>query len=140
MLFPAVRIFVSSQPTNRPVPYALLTDRVEAMYLKKFSSLLVVMCLSALATNSYASAPPLPPQTRIGAKEAIQNTFSQYRKALLEGDSSRAADMVDARTIALYAQILKEALNMPHEKLSQLDFISKFMLLRVRHEFNRSQI
>ena len=104
------------------------------MYFNKFRSLLVVICLSALATNSYAL------QTQIGAKQAIQNTFSQYRKALLERDSSGAADMVDSRTIALYAQILTDALNMPHEKLSQLDFISKFILLRVRHEFNRSQI
>lgn len=109
------------------------------MYLNKFRSLLIVMSLCALAADIFASSPLSQSQTQT-SEEAIQSTFSQYRKALLEGDGSKATDLVDTRTIALYGEIRTNALEMPRQKLSQLDFISKFMVLRVRHEFSKSQI
>jgi len=107
--------------------------------LSCFRSLLIVMSLSALAADIFASPPFSQSQTQT-SEEAIQSTFSQYRKALLESDGSKAADLVDTRTIKLYDEIRTNALEMPRQKLSQLDFISKFMVLRVRHEFSKSQI
>src|SRR5687768_1161148 len=120
-----------------PVPYQFRGG--SEMYLNKFRSLLIVMSLCALAADIFASSPLSQSQTRT-SEEAIQSTFSQYRKALLEGDGSKATELVDTRTIALYGEIRTNALEMPREKLSQLDFISKFMVLRVRHEFSKSQI
>ena len=109
------------------------------MYLSKFRSLLIVMSLCVLAADIFASSPLSQAQTQT-SEEAIQSTFSQYRKALLEGDGSKAAYLVDTRTIELYGEIRTHALEMSREKLSQLDFISHFMVLRVRHEFSKSQI
>ena len=108
------------------------------MYLNRFRSLLIVMSLCAIATDILASPPQLHTQTP--DPEAIQNTFSQYKEALLKGDASKAAEMVDKRTITFYGEILTNALEMPHRKLRQLDYLSKFMVLRVRHEFNKSQL
>ena len=110
------------------------------MYLNKFRSLLIVMSLCALATDVLASAPLSQLHTQTPEPEEIQNTFSEYRKALLKGDSSKAAELVDKRTIEFYGQILTNSLEMPHRKLRQLDYLSKFLVLRVRHEFNKSQI
>ena len=82
-----------------------------------------------------AGAADAPSDTR-----AIQTVFSQYKAALLEGDGSKAADIVSARTIAFYDGIAAHALKTPRAKLADLDFISKFMVLRIRLEFTRSQI
>lgn len=110
------------------------------MYPDKFRSLLIVMSLCAFATNILASSALTQPQTQEAEKEAIRNTFSQYRKALLEGDGSKALEFVDTRTIAFYDEVVQNALALPQQKLKQLDFIAKFMVLRVRHEFSKSQI
>ena len=108
------------------------------MYLNRFRSLLIVMSLCALTTNILASPPQLHTQTP--DPQAIQNTFSAYKEALLKGDGSKAAELVDKRTIAFYSEVLTNALEMPHQKLRQLDYLSKFLVLRIRHEFNKSQI
>ena len=71
---------------------------------------------------------------------AIQTTFAQYRSALLQGNGSKAADVVSAGTIAFYDGIRTHALNTPRAKLTELDFISKFIVLRMRHEFTRPRI
>lgn len=71
---------------------------------------------------------------------AIQNVFSQYKEALLASDGSRAADLVSSRTIVYYEEILGLALNTPKRKLADLDFISKFMVLRIRHEFDKTTL
>ena len=96
------------------------------------------MWLCALATDVLASSPQL--HTLTPDTDAIQNTFSQYRSALLKGDGAKAAELVDTRTIRFYSEILTYALEMPHQKLRQLDYLSKFMVLRIRHEFQKAQL
>lgn len=86
--------------------------------------------LCVVALHAHASGP----------KTAIESTFSQYRKALVDGDGAAAADLVSARTIVFYDEIVSLAAAAPREKLAQLDFMSKFMVLRVRHEFDRKRI
>ena len=108
------------------------------MYLSRFRALLTVMSVCALATNVLASPPQLHTQTP--DPQAIQNTFSAYKEALLKGDGSKAAELVDKGTIAFYDEILTNALEMPYRNLRQLDYLSKFMVLRIRHEFSKSQI
>lgn len=71
---------------------------------------------------------------------AIQAAFSQYKDALLQGDGAKAADIMSARTIAYYDGIRTHALKTPRAKLAELDFISRFMILRLRHEFTRTQL
>ncbi len=109
------------------------------MHLNKFRTLLLIMSLCALTTNSLANTSLAEPQTP-KPEDAIQNTFSQYRKALLDGDGAKAAELVDSRTVTWYSEILTKALEMPREKFPQLDFMAKFMVLRLRHEFNKSEL
>ena len=110
------------------------------MYLNRFRALFIAASLSAFAVSVPANVPLYQQQSQAADTSAIEKTFSQYRQALLDGDGSAAANLVDSRTIANYDEIVKNALNMPRQNLAQLDFISKFMVLRIRHEFNKSQI
>jgi len=71
---------------------------------------------------------------------AIETAFSEYKTALLEENGAKAADIVSARTIAFYEGIRTQALTTPREKLSSLDFMSRLMVIRVRHEFTKAQI
>lgn len=73
-------------------------------------------------------------------KAAIEKTFLQYREALLKGDGVEAAKLVDSQTIAMYDEALTNAMKMSRRNLARLDFFSKFIVLRLRHEFNKSEL
>jgi hypothetical protein len=59
---------------------------------------------------------------------------------LLQGDGSKAADVVSDRTIVFYDGIVTHALNIGRAELKELDFISKFMVLRIRHGFTKAEL
>ena len=71
---------------------------------------------------------------------AVRKVFDEYKTALLEGNGSAAADVVSTATIKYYGEMLEHVLHTPREKLGELDFLSKFIVLRVRHEFTKSEI
>lgn len=73
-------------------------------------------------------------------ERAIHSVFAQYKDALLLGDGSKAVGVVSTRTIVFYDGIVNHALKTPRAELSELDFISKFMVLRIRHEFTRAEL
>lgn len=77
---------------------------------------------------------------QIAEGPAIHATFAQYKEALLQGNGSKAADVVSNRTITFYDGIVTHALTTPRSKLEALDFISKFMVLRIRHEFTKAEL
>lgn len=110
------------------------------MRLNKFQALLIVMSLWAVAVNVPGKTPLYRTQGQVTDTSAIEKAFLQYRDALLEDNGSKAAELVDAGTIKYYDEMLAHALNIPRQNLLQLDFTSKFMVLRIRHEFNKSQI
>jgi hypothetical protein len=110
------------------------------MRLNRFRALLVAVSLLALAVNVPAVTPLPRPQGPATDTNAVEKAFLQYRDALLEGDGAKAAELVDARTITHYGEIVSHALKTPRQELSRLDFISKFMVLRTRHEFSKSRI
>jgi hypothetical protein len=120
------------------VPYQ--SQGESEMHLNRFQTLLIVVSLLALGVNVPAKTPPPRPQGQARDTSAIEKAFLQYRDALLEGNGSKAAELVGGRTITLYDEIVTHALKMPRQNLAQLDFISKFMVLRIRYEFNKSQI
>ena len=95
---------------------------------------------SAILALSLALAASAQPKDQPTDAQAIQAVFAQYKEALLQGDGAKAADIVSARTIAFYDGIVTHTLNTPREKLVGLDFISKFMVLRIRHEFTKAEI
>jgi hypothetical protein len=71
---------------------------------------------------------------------AVKQVFSAYKTALLEGNGSAAADVVNGGTIQYYSDILEHVLHTPRAKLGELDLISKFMVLRIRHELTKPEI
>lgn len=98
----------------------------------KWRAVVALLSLSILATTAVADAASDAAQ--------IRAAFSQYKEALLEGDGEKAAEVVSARTIAYYDGIRTHVLTTPREKLAELDLISKFMVLRIRHEFTRAEM
>jgi hypothetical protein len=94
----------------------------------------------AFVSSASAGSAPAQSKDQTVEKQAIHATFVQYKEALLQEDGSKAADVVSDRTIVFYDGIVTHALNTPHAKLKELDFISKFMVLRIRHEFTKSEL
>ena len=110
------------------------------MHPIRLKAVLTLSTFLALAVSAGTSNTASGPKGQTGEARAIQAAFSTYKDALLQGDGEKAADAVSARTIAFYDGILTHVLNTPRAKLAELDFISKFMVLRIRHEFTRTQI
>lgn len=108
------------------------------MYPKTLRAVLALSILWTVAAG--AADAPAKPRDQAADARAIQTSFSQYREALLAGDGAKAADAVSARTIAFYDGIVRHALTTPRPQLLELDLISKLMVLRMRHEFTRSQL
>jgi hypothetical protein len=107
----------------------------------KSRALLAAASICALAFNlSAGNGAPSRSGRDTAAQASIRKTFAEYRQALSDGDGAKAADLVSAQTIGYYGEIVDHALNMPRQKLARLDFISKFMVLRIRHEFDQAQI
>ncbi|HJQ38429.1 MAG TPA: hypothetical protein VKB93_14925 [Thermoanaerobaculia bacterium] len=71
---------------------------------------------------------------------AVRKVFSEYRTALLDGNGAAAADLVTSGTIAYYDEARQLAMSLPRAKLAELDFLSKLMVLRLRHEFTNAQL
>lgn len=104
-------------------------------------ALLVAATVCALTFNgSSADAAPSRSQREAADRASIQKVFAQYREALTANEGSKAADLVSARTIVFYDEIVSHALKMPREKMGRLDFVAKFTVLRVRHEFDKAEI
>jgi hypothetical protein len=103
----------------------------------------VMLALTAfwvLAVSAAAGNAPAKPTGETAEVRAIQATFSQYKEALLNSDGSKAAEVLSARTIAFYGGIARHALSTSRADLGKLDFITKLMVVRIRHEFTRAQI
>lgn len=72
--------------------------------------------------------------------ERIAEVFQKYRTSLLADDGQAAWSVVDAHTQEYYAEALHDALSMPKADLDRLDFLHKFMILRLRHEFRKPEL
>jgi hypothetical protein len=71
---------------------------------------------------------------------AILSTFEDYRSALLAADGQGALELVDSMTVQWYTDILADALTMPREKLDDLTFFEKYMVLRIRHGLSQEAL
>ena len=110
------------------------------MNLSRLKTFLTVATVLAVAVSAGAQSAKSNAPDRAADARAIQAVFAEYKDALLQSDGEKAADVVSARTIAFYAGIANHALTTPREKLAELDFISKLMVLRIRHEFTKAQV
>ena len=107
--------------------------------IRRKAVLTLTLCW-ALAVSAGGSDAPSQPKGQAADAGAIQTVFAQYKDALLEGDGQKAADVVSAGTIGFYDGIVTHVLTTPRAELMKLDFISKFMVLRIRHESTRAQL
>jgi hypothetical protein len=110
------------------------------VYSIRWKAVLTLAVVWTLAVSAAGSDAPSKPKGQTAEAQAIQTAFAHYKDALLEGDGEKAADVVSAGTIGFYGGIVTHVLNTPRAKLNDLDFISKFMVLRIRHEFTRPQL
>jgi hypothetical protein len=79
-------------------------------------------------------------QAAPSASEQVQSAFQAYREALLRNDGPAAWDLMDAGTEKYYAEALSDAMSLPQPDLARLDFIAKFMVLRLRLEFRKPEL
>ena len=110
------------------------------MYSKRLRVVFAIASLFAFAVHVSASSARPRATGKAEDVAAIQDVFTQYKKALLEGDGPKAADLMSAQTIAFYEGIVGHSLNTPASKLADLDFLAKFMVLRIRLEFDKAEI
>jgi len=73
-------------------------------------------------------------------QDEIAQVFQQYRSALLNEDGKEALELVDSQTIRYYDDVVKDALKISRADLNRLDLYTKFMVLRLRHEFRKDQL
>jgi len=73
-------------------------------------------------------------------EEKVTEVFQKYRTALLEKDGLAAWSLVDFHTQNYYAEALRDALSMPKTDLDRLDFLHKLTVLRLRHEYRKSEL
>ena len=83
---------------------------------------------------------PIPTETPVDEESLIRQSFEEYREALLEGDSEAAILVVDQKSIDWYGDVLEYALALEREEVARLDFVEKFTLLRLRHEFSKEEL
>lgn len=72
--------------------------------------------------------------------EQIRAAFGKYREALLEGDGQAAWQAIDRDTQNYYSQAVKDALMLSKKDFEQIDFMRKLLVVRMRHEFRKSEL
>ena len=60
--------------------------------------------------------------------------------ALFEQDGEKAIEVIDPFSFEWYEQILVDALTIDRVELDSKEFVEKFTLLRLRHEFSQEEI
>lgn len=80
------------------------------------------------------------PRASIGAtrdEAGARAVYEAYRAAMLARDGRRALSLVDRRTIEAYERYVELALTVDRAGLTRLGWTAKFMVLRIRHGFDR---
>jgi hypothetical protein len=71
---------------------------------------------------------------------AVRDAFEAYRAAALARDGKRARALLDRKTVETYQEYLTLARTVDRAGLKRLDWMGKFMVLRLRHEFDRKTL
>ncbi len=96
-----------------------------------------VGCDASSTTNAAGSAPASgSSQDNAQAEKGVRAAFEAYRAAVLARDGQAATATVDRKTIELYETYLTYARTADRKELKQLDLMAKFIVLRIRHEFD----
>lgn len=70
----------------------------------------------------------------------VQHAFQAYRTALLNQNGEAAWAAVDFHTKKYYEEIAKDCVSLKREDLDRLDLLTRFMVLRMRHEFREERL
>jgi hypothetical protein len=87
-----------------------------------------------------APAEPAPSKAATQDEAGVHAAFEAYRAAILARDGKSAVTLVDRKTIETYQQYLDLARTVDRAGLRRLDWMGKFMVLRLRHEFDRQAL
>ncbi len=92
--------------------------------------LLAVMCAAAVGV--------LPAPAAAGDDEsAIKATFNRYKAAVLAKNGKAAVAVVDAKTLAYYARMRRDALRAPKTTVKNMGLMDKLMVLSLRARFGK---
>ena len=83
---------------------------------------------------------PLVALGQANDSKAVKETFSNYKKAILDSDGEEAAKWVDSKTVAYYDQMLKASLDADSADVAVLGVIDKLTIFSVRHRIPRQEI
>lgn len=86
-----------------------------------------------------ALAQPLPAAAQDEAA-AVRDSFLDYKAAILGGDGETAAELVTARTHALYRGFADSALTLDKPGLDGLHVMDRMSVMQLRHQMTRRQL
>jgi hypothetical protein len=72
--------------------------------------------------------------------QLIKNTFSNYKKSVLEGNGTEAAKWVDSKTLTYYSKMLQAAVYADSAEVQNLELLDKLIVLSARHRVPKSEI
>jgi len=73
-------------------------------------------------------------------KKLVQQSFDNYKSAILNGNGVEAIKYVDSRTFSYYSDILDKTKNADSLALDSLDAMDKLIILSVRHRATKKEI
>lgn len=70
----------------------------------------------------------------------LVKTFKGYQSSLLQDDGNIAVGFLSDRTVQYYADLVTRARFMPEESLRKEPFLDRFLVLKIRDEFEPDQL
>ena len=119
--------------------YIVWSRRNERQYPPRCWAVVVALVWVSLQIFTYvlfwalSQRPPSAPQQ-------VTDTFKNYQTALVQGNGESAWAIIDSQTKDFYSECVQNALSLPGDDLERLPFTTKFMVLRLRHEFRKQEL
>ena len=102
---------------------------------------MVIPTATPLPAITVTPEPTIIPSPTVNQQEiAIRQAFDDYREAVLSNDGEKILDMVDFNTILWYRNVLEDALTINRADLSNRDFMPKFTILSLRHQYTTAEL
>jgi len=79
-------------------------------------------------------------QSMPSPEKLIREVFESYRQALIDKDGDKAWYYIDSQTINFFEDLRNKSLTLSYEDMNGLDVMKKFIILRLRNDFNKKQL
>lgn len=100
--------------------------------------------LAALAALALSAAPLAGGDERCAVGEAgrtqVREVFDAYKRALVEGDGARAAELIDASTFDDFERLRRLALEGDEESVRSRPFVDRLLVVSMRHVLSAAEL